>query len=337
MPRTCQCKSCGAILNLPDAVKAGKRLRCPKCGLRFVVTVEDAASESTLSAPLDAEATVSGFEIEKLSLRREEPPLPVADRDLRETFDLPLMSGRDAERQGAAAAPAMGDAAALFQDRGGETRRRPAAGDARTRARRCSRCGGLVPQGMSVCVSCGVDQETGMRVGLEDDLAPPPPPAPSGPPLHVAIVGGFLGVGALILLILALMNSVGGAEGVQNYGWLCLAVAAGFGMFAVVQFVRLKTAKLLLVALTLGVVINVMTLIAMPLVQANWETDETVQTVPSDDPDDSGVQIKPFEERLNTQRISLGITFLVLYAILALYLMSPAVKKPLQRANLTSL
>jgi hypothetical protein len=194
-----------------------------------------------------------------------------------------------------------------------------------------------VPQGMSVCVSCGVDQETGMRVGLEDDLAPPPPPAPSGPPLHVAIVGGLLGVGALILLILALMNSVGGAEGVQNYGWLCLAVAAGFGMFAVVQFVRLKTAKLLLVALTLGVVINVMTLIAMPLVQANWETDETVQTVPSDDPDDSGVQIKPFEERLNTQRISLGITFLVLYAILALYLMSPAVKKPLQRANLTSL
>ena len=51
MPRTIQCKSCGIILNIPDNVSAGKRLRCPKCGLRFVVTVADASSESTLAAP----------------------------------------------------------------------------------------------------------------------------------------------------------------------------------------------------------------------------------------------------------------------------------------------
>ena len=74
-------------------------------------------------------------------------------------------------------------------------------------------CGGVVPQGMSICVSCGVDQETGLRVGLEDDLVPPPPPAPSGPPLHVAIIGGLLGVAGLTLLILSLIRSVGGAEG----------------------------------------------------------------------------------------------------------------------------
>jgi hypothetical protein len=324
------------ILNLPSAAKAGKRLRCPKCGLRFVVTVADAASESTLAAPLDAEATVSGFEIEKPSIGRDDLPLPMADRDLRETFDLPLMNARDAEREGASAAPAVGDAAALFQDRG-ETRRRVTSADARSRARRCSVCGGLVPQGMSICVTCGLDQETGLRVGLEDDLAPPPPPRPSGPPLHIAIVGGLLGTGAIVLLVLSLIKSVGGAEGFQNYGWLCLAVTAGFAMFAVVQFVRLKTAKLLLVALTLGVVINLLALIAMPLFQANLQTDETVQNVASDDPNDSGVVIKPFEERLDSRRISLGITFLVLYAILALYLMSPAVKKPLQRANATFL
>jgi hypothetical protein len=336
MPRTCQCKSCGTILNLPDAAKAGKRLRCPKCGLRFVVTVEDAASESTLAAPLDADPTVSGFEIEKPLLGREDLPLPVADRDLRETFDLPLMSGRDAERQGAAAAPAVGDAEALFQDRG-EIRRRTTAGEARSRARRCSHCGGLVPQGMSICVTCGVDQESGLRVGLDDDLAPAAPPPSSGPPLHVTIVGGLLGTAALILFIVALIKSVGGAEGLENYGWLCLAVVSGFGIFAAVQFIRLKSAKLLMAALTVGIVINLMALIAMPLVRATWETEGAVSTLPSDDPDDSGVHIKPFEDRLDTRSLSFGVTFLVIYAVLAIYLMSPAVKKPLQRANATPL
>jgi hypothetical protein len=190
---------------------------------------------------------------------------------------------------------------------------------------------------MSICMTCGTDQETGMRVGLEDDLAPPPPPQAPGPPLHVAVVGGLLGVGALILLVLSLINSVGGAESLQNYGWLCLAVVAGFGIFAVVQFVRLKSAKLLMAALTLGVVIDLMVLVAMPLVIANWDTAQTISTVHSDDPEDSGVQIKPFEERLDTRRITFGITLVVIYAVLAVYLMSPAVKKPLQRANAATL
>jgi hypothetical protein len=329
------CKNCGVILNLPNAVRAGKRLRCPKCGLRFVVTVADASSESTMAGPLDADAAVSGFDLEKPTLGREDLPQPLADRDLRETFDLPLMSARDAERQGASAAPAVGDAAALFQDRG-ETRRRATAAGARSQARRCSHCGGLVPQGMSICMTCGVDQETGMRVGLEDDLAPPPPPAPSGPPLHVAVVGGLLGVGALILLILSLVKSVGGAESWQNYGWLCLALVSGFGIFAVVQFLRLKSAKLLMVALTLGVVVDLMALVAMPLIIANWGTVPVVTNVPSDNPDDTGVHMKSVEDRLDTRSISFGIALVVIYAVLALYLMSPAVKKPLQRANATT-
>src|SRR5262245_17352364 len=206
MPQTIQCKSCGIILNVPDKVAPGKRLRCPKCGLRFVVTVADASSESTLAAPLDAEATISTFNLPRMDGNRDDLPLPMADKDLRETFDLPLMNAREAERQGAAPAAAISDAAALFVD-DPRTRRRGTIGDARTRARRCSNCGGLVPQGMSICVSCGVDQETGLRVGLEDDLAPPPPPAPSGPPIHVAVVGGLLGVGALIMFVLSLIKS----------------------------------------------------------------------------------------------------------------------------------
>src|ERR1700760_809123 len=109
MPQTTQCKSCGIILNLPDRVPAGKRLRCPKCGLRFVVTVSDASSESTLAAPTDAEATFSAFNLPRMNGNPDDLPLPVStgDRDLRETFELPLMNTRDAEREGVAPSAAV--------------------------------------------------------------------------------------------------------------------------------------------------------------------------------------------------------------------------------------
>ena len=35
-----------------------------------------------------------------------------------------------------------------------------------------------------------------MRVGLEDDLAPPPPPRPTGPPIHIAVTGFLSGLAA---------------------------------------------------------------------------------------------------------------------------------------------
>src|SRR5438093_900909 len=84
---------------------------------------------------------------------------------------------------------------------------------------KCPNCGGLVPQGMSICISCGLDQETGLRVGLEDDLAPPPRPLPQGPPVHIAITGGLCGVAGLILLILSLIESVRGSASWEHYGW----------------------------------------------------------------------------------------------------------------------
>src|SRR5262245_33039765 len=173
MPRTTLCKQCGVILNIPDRATAGKRLRCPKCGMRFVVTVADASSESTLPGPADAD-TLSKFDMEVRPPSQDDLPIPVADRDLRETFDIPLISARDAERAEVATSAAVSDAAALFDDRGGP-RRRMTTADARAKARRCSNCGGLVPQGMSICASCGVDQETGLRIGLEDDLVPAAP------------------------------------------------------------------------------------------------------------------------------------------------------------------
>ena len=327
MPRTTQCQKCGVILNLPTSASAGKRLRCPHCGVRFVMTVTDASSESTLPGPADADWP-SRFELPTHPRIPDEPPLPFAEKDLRDTFDLPLISAREAEQSGAAPEPAIGDAAALLDDRPAPKRRLTAA-EARSRARRCSQCGGLVPQGMSICVSCGTDQETGLRVGLEDDLAPPQPPSPQGPPVHIALIGGLCGTAGLILLILSLMNSVGGAGGWQNYGWLCLAMVSAFGIFASVQFIRGRSVKLLMTALTLAVFIDLMTLVAMPLIQANLldDTDKIIKPVNSDDPDVLDIAITPLKERIDSRSITLGISFIVVYAILSLYLMSPPVKK----------
>ena len=36
---------CGVVLNLPAHVQAGKRLKCPRCATRFVVSEADASSD----------------------------------------------------------------------------------------------------------------------------------------------------------------------------------------------------------------------------------------------------------------------------------------------------
>jgi hypothetical protein len=290
------------------------------------MTVSDASSESTLPGPADADWP-SRFELPTKPPTPEELPLPMADRDLRETFDLPLMSARDAETSGATTEHAIGDAASLLEERGGPKKRVTAA-EARGRARRCSHCGGLVPQGMSICVTCGTDQETGLRVGLEDDLAPPPPPPPQGPPIHIALIGGLLGTVGLIFLIVSLIYSVRGAEDWQKYCWLCLALVAGFGIYAAVQFIRGRSAKLLMMALTLGVVIDLMTLIAMPLIQPSLKNKEQItKIVDSDDPDLNSTQIEQAEKQIDIQRIELGVGLIMIYTALSWYLMSPPVKK----------
>jgi hypothetical protein len=326
MPRTTQCQKCGIVLNLPASVGAGKRLRCPHCGVRFVLTVADASSASTLPGPANADWP-SRFDLPAKPRTPEEVPLPVAEGDLRETFDLPLISAREAERSGATTEHAIGDAASLLNDRA-TPKRRVTSAEARARARRCSHCGGLVPQGMSICVSCGTDQETGVRVGLEDDLAPPPPPPPQGPPIHIALIGGLCGTAGLILLLASLIKSIGGAGEWQQYGWLCLAMVSGFGIFAAVQFIRGRSAKLLMTALTLLVVIDVMVLVALPMAQPSLvDTDKITRMVDTDDPDLGPFQIEQAEKQIDLQRIGVGISLLMVYTVLSWYLMSPPVKK----------
>jgi hypothetical protein len=255
-------------------------------------------------------------------------PIPRAEGDLREAFDLPLMA-REAERGQVAASPAVSDAAALFDDPGGRKRKLTAA-ESRAHARRCVRCGGLVPQGMSICATCGTDQESGMRVGLEEDLAPPPPPQAEGPPFHIAVIGGLCIAAAVALVVVAAIRSSGGATSIDRAAWAALALVSVFGAFAAVQFVRGKSAKPLLLALTLGVVVDVLTLVALPIGQTMMEDQEKIVTeVEYDATDDTNIEIKPFEQRMQEQQntIALGIALVLVYAMVAVYLLSPPVKR----------
>jgi hypothetical protein len=301
--------------------------------MRFVVTVADASSESTLPGPADAD-TLSKIDMEVRPPSQDDLPVPVAEGDLRDTFDIPLISARDAERAEVATSAAVSDAAALFDDRGGP-RRRITSADARAKARRCSNCGGLVPQGMSICASCGVDQETGLRIGLEDDLVPAAPPRAQGPPVHIAIIGGLCAFAAVILLIVSLVRSVGGAGRWENYGWLCLGLVAGFGVYGAVQFIRGRSAKILMLALSLGLMIDLLTMVAVPLVRTFWDDPDHIVQVQAkaDDVDTPGVGIKPHQERLDVNKVKVGFILVLIYAILSVYLMSPPVKKYVHSAR----
>ena len=330
MPQTIQCKNCGVVLNLPPHVKAGKRLKCPRCATRFVVSETDASSISTVPGTTDAALT--SFDLEKRPPSTDDLPSATSEGDLRDTFDLPLSGGRDAEQGSAVSAPATADAAALFAD-SGPSKRRPTAAEARSRARRCSHCGGGVPPGMSICQTCGTDQETGMRVGLEDDLAPPAPPRPDGPPLHVAIVGGMCGTGALILALAGAIQSTRGQSSLENYWWLGVAIVSAFGVFACVQLLRGKSARTLLLALTVGVVFNLIGMVAYPVIEPFLE-DPAASPPPIVDPaNNDNPDVPTFVDKFNAQRVVIGSGLVVLYAVLSLYLISPQVKKYIFRCR----
>jgi hypothetical protein len=181
---------------------------------------------------------------------------------------------------------------------------------------------------MSICPTCGTDQETGMRVGFEDDLAPPPPPRTLGPPLHVAIVGGLCATAGLIFTLLGVIQSTRSESNVQNYAWLVMALVSGFGIYACVQFIRGKSVKLLMLALALGVAVDVIGLIGFPIVRALAADPDKIKTeVKPTDLSDSNIAIRSFDKRFDIETIGLGVVLILIYAVLSLYLMSPPVKK----------
>ena len=47
------CSSCGASLRLPDVGLVGKRVKCPKCGIRFVLKISPVVAEEPEEVPLE--------------------------------------------------------------------------------------------------------------------------------------------------------------------------------------------------------------------------------------------------------------------------------------------
>jgi hypothetical protein len=89
-----------------------------------------------------------------------------------------------------------------------------------------------------------------------------------------------------------------------------------------------------MLALTLGVLVDLMALIALPIYQANFEARDQVVinrgAVKSNQPgslDEEDVEIKPIVERIDHQKINGGLTVIGIYVLLSIYLMSPPVKK----------
>jgi hypothetical protein len=213
---------------------------------------------------------------------------------------------------------------ALFDDDAKPAKRRinANAAEARSKSRRCPTCGTVVPVGMSICSRCGLDLESGSRVSLDDDLGPPPPPPPPSMPIPVGVIGGVSFLASVIFSIATVSLWLRGADGFQYFVPVSL-----FGVFAAVQFLRRKSVKLLLVALTFGLAIDILALIAMPIINANVEVNAVKRDVYQDDLDQADIAIPSVVDRLDTQSLSLGIGLIGLYAGVAVYLLSPQVRR----------
>ncbi len=121
------CQKCGIILNLPDSIAAGKRVKCPRCGHKFVISQKDASSESTVAGPADADL-MSSREFGKRPPSHDDLPVPVGERDLREMFDLPMGTAQSIEKSMVSGQkPVVSDAEALFQDDASARRRKKTA------------------------------------------------------------------------------------------------------------------------------------------------------------------------------------------------------------------
>jgi len=331
MPSTTQCNECGIVLNVPDHA-LGKRLKCPHCGNRFGTGATGSAESSILLQSLGPSSSQVDTRLRPASSAEA---LPIVSGEVREVYGPPLLDEvGPGTKPAAKSAPAatkpvsaskpVADAQGLFNDGPTKSARRPSAAEARSKARRCPTCGGVVPVGMSLCPTCGLDLETGTRISLADDLVPP---APSKPPLPLAvsILGGICLLGSVILTIATASLWVRGLEGFE--GFVIFVPICLFGVFASVQFLRQKTVKLLLVALTIGVAIDIVALIAMPIYDANVKTAEAVRTVAPVDPDKADLVIPSVVDHLDTHRLTIGISLIAVYAGVAIFLLSPLVRR----------
>jgi hypothetical protein len=332
MSSTTKCPNCGVVLNLPEGA-AGRRLRCPKCATKFSSDQPDARSSSSALGVAEARTASSILAPSPTG----DQVNPRAEGDLRDTFDLPMMMEADKAPSRSPRSKETADAVALFQDDQVAPSRRRSGAEARAKSRHCPSCGGLVASGMSLCTFCGFDLETGTRVGLDDDIATIPAAARGASlPIGIGVVGGVGFLGSLVLLVVSVIQWVRhkGDDDITGFGFLALAMVCMFGIFAAVQLLRGKTPKLLMAALTLGALIDVIVLIALPVYRANEESGIRPSVVVNNEDDEmEGPAIEPYVKRLDFNSITWGIAILLMYAVVVVYLMSAPVRRYFDRVQ----
>ena len=333
-PQTIRCPHCSIELNLP-ASALGRRLKCPKCELKFVAPEASSSSsyDGSSATFLPTRAGSSGsLELPTFG-GSGDVELPTSLAPLRETFDLPLMGDEPAPRsKSSGKVPVVpegaADALALFQDEPKSARKLKGA-EARSQARRCSTCSSIVAAGMSLCSRCGLDLDTGQRVAplelYEDEM--PVARRPVAPPIGVLLVGSICMIGYLLLAMISLVQWSRGTQGAQF-----LLVIWLFGLFGGVQFLRRKSIRPIFLSLSLAIGVGAVYLIALPIYYANMPpevalTEESPLTVSTVAEDFDQPAIKPLTESLDLHRITWGVGSLLSYAALAVYLNSPGLRR----------
>ncbi len=338
--RTVQCPHCSIELNLPESA-LGRRLKCPKCDSKFTAPAMDSPSNfeegSSLFLPIREGTSSGSLELPSFGGSSGDVELPSSSASLRETYDLPLLSDpapaarpKPAAKPGAPATGDVGDALALFKDEPKSNRKLKGA-EARAQARRCSSCSSIVPAGMSLCSTCGLDLDTGQRIeplDVYDDEGPVSYRAPA-PPMGIMVIGSLFALGFLVLSMISLFQWRGGTQGAQF-----LLVIWMFGLYGAVQFLRRKSIRPLFIALSLTVGVGSVYLIALPIYYANMPPEVVMTDLPpmSNPVENQGEpQIRPITENLNVDRIMWGVGSLLAYAAMAVYLNSSGLRRQFKR------
>lgn len=328
MALTTKCPECHTVLNLPDGAE-GRRLKCPKCGTKFQAGTPEARPRT--SAPGVANAGPASSLMQATPSpgapqSSREVDIPLSTGDLRDTFDAGMLFGEETKPK--AKAPKTADAAALFKD-DDLPRRKETGGDAKKRSRRCPSCGGVVPVGMSLCQTCGLDIDTGRREHVDemlDEEIAETGPVVQGPPIGIAIIGSATLLVSGILAILAMIK-------LPPNGGVPLAIVCLFGVFASIQFLRGKTVKLLLTALLIGGVIDIIGLVIMPA----WQASEQIAVDPNValSPMDEEVEMKPLDERLDYDKLMMGLVILGVDVALFIFICTAGIKRHFDKPRIT--
>ena len=344
MPVITKCPSCKVELTIPDEA-GSRRLRCPQCATRFYPGGGPEAGPRNPASSILAQPAESP----RVPKRAKVPPssgqhpasvsghaYPSISGDLRDMLDIPLLGDDEPPARPPSRMPAVADASALFADDPAPRARKPPA-EARRQSRRCPSCGTTVLGGMSLCGRCGLDLDTGVRHEPEellDDAPPPLVPASSEMPPAVLIVGLAALIASVLLTFLAIVK-------VEGIGRVCLSLVCLFGTFASIEFLRGRTAQYLVIALMLGGVVDIMTLIIMPVVVADATIKPAPESIAGTDETDPGEtddivaplddEIVPLAQRVDMSAITSGVVFLVLIGLLLVAVSLPGVKSYFHR------